>query len=1092
MASIEEFFSASYNGINPNFVIEGEIEHSEVDEPFNSLFSICRNIINRGAEIKPSNGLEKYSVLEGTGMLYTECVRTPRWTERTILGGSKNTAFEFYKNELRSLMESIFPEHSDLLYNSFIPECPVHRISTAVGQNTKTRMDFYSPIFKFDIEIDGIQHEKGEQSLKDDERNRIMTESGVSCFRIKTSTYGSNVVSLRQYMIASKEMINRMLDNCFVKLDVLDEDDISLMYAIRFQLLLIVLLQSGAISLSDDTWPFNIRASEKCDSEVFELAYGDLTELIKDVSTIMGISIPSIPKLVIDDPSAQAIDVDIEVDEYYGEYDGNGIWIRNDYFLYDADADRERDRYYAGIYQRYKNHYTVSNGNFHYDLNGDDPIIHEAMKRILRRCFHFDDFINRQKDIIVSCLNGHGTVGVMPTSAGKSLCYQFCALLLPGRTLTISPLKALMEDQYNNLIDYGISNVSYLNADSKLTKTNTILKNRALISMVAPERFFNESFTTFLSKHGSDFKLIVIDEVHCLSEWGHDFRTSYLCLMYSFEKYFSKDVCLVGLTATASPNVAEDVINEFRHLKDDSVLIQSDSLARDNLVLHSIYLDGDIYGWLEDYISKTKKLTDTKIVVFTKTKSNRDKEGCKDLLVKVDKDLEDNSLAGYYCSDDDTPNLTNSQKMARFKNGDIRLLFATKAFGMGVNIPDIRATIHYGLPSSVESLYQEFGRAGRDCKKSDCYIVFNREYDYNISLLAKKEVTIGELKKRTWRELDTNMYLFETSNIDVDEELAIIENVYAFIQELLSVGKDSFQIREYAARLDDCFPKRNKGGYLVPHNNKDAQGTVEKALYRLLTLGYIEMWSTVYSEDITNPTIDSLKLKGISSDIAIERLERYIRKYENDYQFKGRKQRPDIIRALLEWSFNNFVRSRLESMRLVYSYCMDEKNRADGKNLMKAITEFLTIDNDLYKVHEQTDVENWFRYIHKNTPDVRVHKIDRFYESSYRSPGISFISAITYLQLGVEKEICVQRMEDALIKIKEFRDDEIDSMIVQSFELSYSEESKELLSNMFIKALPHKLNLIYKRSNSTTAEYCLLDNYNKRLARIGGVINDRC
>ena len=126
-------------------------------------------------------------------------------------------------------------------------------------------------------------------------------------------------------------------------------------------------------------------------------------------------------------------------------------------------------------------------------------------------------------------------------------------------------------------------------------------------------------------------------------------------------------------------------------------------------------------------------------------------------------------------------------------------------------------------------------------------------------------------------------------------------------------------------------------------------------------------------------------------------------------------------------------------MRLVYNYCNDSRNMTDKNYLMRTITEFLTIDSELYKVHEQKDVDNWFKYIRKNAPEVRMHKIDRFYESSYRSPGISFISAITYLQLGIEKEISTQRMEDALTKIKEFQDDDIDDLIIESFKLSFDD-----------------------------------------------------
>ncbi len=187
----------------------------------------------------------------------------------------------------------------------------------------------------------------------------------------------------------------------------------------------------------------------------------------------------------------------------YSEHKDEGIVrIRNCYFRYDSDADT------GTLYRSFKNHYLVSEGVFHYRIGMKetspnhwliDQDVHNSLLYLLRLCFGFDSFRSNQEEIICKCLNEQSVLGVLPTSAGKSLCYQMSALLLPGPTLVVSPLKSLMEDQYDNLCEYGIGNVAFITGDNSSVKQERVINNRSLMTLVSPERFFNVKFMEFLS-----------------------------------------------------------------------------------------------------------------------------------------------------------------------------------------------------------------------------------------------------------------------------------------------------------------------------------------------------------------------------------------------------------------------------------------------------------------------------------------------------------------------------------------------------------------------------------------------------------------
>ncbi|MBE8967873.1 DNA helicase RecQ [Nostocales cyanobacterium LEGE 12452] len=333
------------------------------------------------------------------------------------------------------------------------------------------------------------------------------------------------------------------------------------------------------------------------------------------------------------------------------------------------------------------------------------------LEQALKYHFGYDQFRPGQRQIIEDALQNRDLMVVMPTGGGKSLCFQLPALLKNGLTVVVSPLIALMQDQVealrNNNINATFLNSS-LNAYKVRSREEAILSGKVKLLYVAPERLLSERFLPFLDlvKEKIGISSFAIDEAHCVSEWGHDFRPEYRQLKSLRKRY--PDVPTVALTATATDRVRSDIIQQLG-LKQPSIHLAS--FNRENLYYEVRPKTKYAYAELLELIRETEGST----IIYSLTRKKVD-----ELTFKLQNDKI--GVLPYHAGLTDEERSSNQ---TRFIRDDVRVMVATVAFGMGINKPDVRLVVHFDMPRNIESYYQESGRAGRDGEASRCTIFFS-------------------------------------------------------------------------------------------------------------------------------------------------------------------------------------------------------------------------------------------------------------------------------------------------------------------------------------------------------------------------------
>ena len=496
-------------------------------------------------------------------------------------------------------------------------------------------------------------------------------------------------------------------------------------------------------------------------------------------------------------------------------------------------------------------------------------------EQLLKKYFGYETFRPGQEKIISNILLKNDVLGIMPTGAGKSICYQIPALIFPGITLVISPLISLMKDQVDSLNQIGISS-TYINSSlssKEYSQTiENIKHNLYKIIYIAPERLNSDNFIHFISF--LNISMITIDESHCVSQWGHDFRPSYLTISDVISKLNTRPI-ISAFTATATENVKKDII----HLLNlDNPFVLTTGFDRQNLKF-CVHNTTEKMSYILDYLNNHKNQSG---IIYCSTRKNVEK--LYEKLLKLGY-----SVSKYHGGMDEKERAENQNNFVFDKSN---IMIATNAFGMGIDKSNVRFVIHYNMPKDLESYYQESGRAGRDGDNSECildivtnkfiieqspsknnqkieYTKLNDMIDYcNTDKCLRKCILEYFGESPTFSVCHNCSNCLSTTELtDITQDAQKILSCIYRMKELFGIGLVSDVLKgSKSAKISKLHLNELSTYGILKDYTKD---TIKDLIYFLITEGYLKTDGTKYP---------ILRLCSSSSDILLNRKKIMIKK----------------------------------------------------------------------------------------------------------------------------------------------------------------------------------------------------------------------
>ncbi len=945
------------------------------------------------------------------------------------------------------------------------------------------------------IEVDGAEYHKN--SIHDRRRDEALTECGwgetIRLRSDETQIFSSKlkpIVDLLQkepYCIALKQNYKNPIWEHAKGLDSL-ELALTPFGIARIQKTLCELILAGQLDLAEEEW--NIGVYER-DVPCAFLAVEDFKQLMNNLFVLegKGRSLPQINLFIRKTEEFANCRLSKLENEIKSLSDGMVL----DLFI-DISILGKKNIFWPGIAVTARSNVTIRSSLSKYSerefktsilidyspLLIDNPNEEEepsevpervsAMLNLMRNIYRKKDFRPGQLKIVNRALQLKDVIGLLPTGSGKSLTYQICSLLQPGISVVVAPLKSLMRDQFDNLVKNRIDGCLYINSSlnryQRQLSIQALLSKRALICLISPERLQIAEFREKVKERAKGvFSYCVVDEVHCVSEWGHDFRTSYLKLGDYGRKYFKplsskSEITFIGLTATASFDVLADVQREL-NIGEESI-VQSKSMDRPELHLSVKYIKdyprkmGDLVSTIIENSTYSNDKCPT--IVFCPTKNNA-KHGVIPIHRHVSEKIPQKKISIFagvssqYEGDGESEAKEYENNQQSFIKDDIDVLVATKAFGMGIDKPNIRKIIHYNYPSSIESYYQEAGRAGRDRKKAISVILFaDRPDEYNVLDFfhnqnfkgIEKEITItNELltsisfpaisKLKTFenllidifdKELKLSLYLKDYSRrlyFEIEEEMLkfyydfhkseffVVGNNYD--SEFISAIKDEFN--QFCSGQKDIlsFLQKIEEGLVIPGIEEELNALAcGQVLNKSIMIGFRNGRFRNFSEKLLplNISAEERKLEEIYGEAQDK--ENFKSKLKNKLKvgIKASKELDEISDA-----FYPLLRDELDTFKAVYRLSLlgiiDDYEVDYNKKMINIIR--------IVKKSDEEYIERFYRYIKKYISKARADeaksKISSETENTVIRRCLIHLINFIYAEIAQKRKEAINNMRDA-------------------------------------------------------------------------------
>jgi ATP-dependent DNA helicase RecQ len=848
----------------------------------NPVPSYVRNTfaaLSRGAPTRPSLHLLRLMMLEETKHqqvwenlssepLWLIGDKPPNWEGR--IRGDDATGY----NPALKFFDSILPQDiSEIAYiqHLLVPEYPLFKQRSApknlFPEPNDECVDFYLPQADLVIEVDGSQHLQEPQKSKDTRRDSFLKKLGITTLRLKTSDLENRNTEFKKFCKKLTAHCNESprLQPYRAASEARKHSEPSLRHditaVIRLQFAVMLAIRNRQLDLETPRWRLHV-TQDFVSNVANYWAKTALDELLDWFGLFARLTRTEFqaPEVVFDEGGLH-FDIRLFERPDNSETPTGVIRVRTCAVQDHPIVADSRSPSQISRVQDFGLSFIEASDAPDFLFN---PPATSDLNELLFRVFGHQSFRPGQESLILNALSGQKSLGLMPTGGGKSLCFQLPALMKAGTTITIVPIKALGRDHCHELDAAGFTG-RIVNIDSDTPKKiqeevyAPLIKNGAMrFVFVSPERFQVEKFRNLVSDlhEQGQLRMFVIDEVHCMSEWGHDFRPSYLTLPGTLRN-LANSVPVLGLTATASVNVLSDIQAEFG-ISDEFVAYEMHR-SRTELnfsIRRALSSPPQIAAEVGKLVMETDGNLPPAIHIFTRyangvmgVESYATAITNKGLGLRVgtfsgstpDKFDLDIAYARLQAPDIPKPRTYEEYKRSvqeLWKEGRLDVIITTKAFGMGVNKPDVRHTLHAGMPSSMEAFYQEAGRAGRDQQHADCHMLLRLEPDEATEIYEQLRRDLSPAAIEKAREYDNvqkklprngggdfraQLYFLAQGLIDISAEADLVNRV---LEILRSAPDSSVLIR--AQDLAD-----------LGHGTKRLQET----LYRLYQMGLIEPWT---------------------------------------------------------------------------------------------------------------------------------------------------------------------------------------------------------------------------------------------------------